>query len=870
LEIFQFNLYNSPNIYSLNKSIIRMRVKLGKQAETPTKNIKNFNTSIIKLFPGLVDHKCALGYKGGFIERLTEGTYMAHVAEHLCLELQTMLGYKAFHGKARLVQGDMYDIIFECKHLIIGKECGIFIVGLINSLINETEFSFPEQFERLKDFSLKYEPGPSSTAIIKEAENRGIPVSEFPDSGILRLGYGRYQKYLSSTIYENTSCISVDISCDKSLTKFILSEEQLPVTMGNTCNTLDAALSEAHRIGYPIVVKPRHGNHGSHVFIDINSDEEVEEAFLQVIDFKKEVIVEKFIRGQDYRLLIINGKMAAAAQRVPANIIGDGRSSIGELIEVENLNSLRGEDHEKPLTKIKVDNHTHKLLKSMDLKIHSVPEMNQRVLLKRTANLSTGGTAIDCTDIVHPKNKEIAETAARLIGLDIAGVDMVIPDIENPIAEDYGAIIEVNAAPGIRMHLHPSSGADRNVAASILDMIFPENASHSIPIVSVTGTNGKTTTTRMISHILMQKGLKVGKTTTDGIYINNECIHKVDASGPVSARRILNNKEIDAAVLETARGGMLREGLAYHQADVAVFTNLSEDHLGVDGVNSLEELLNIKSLVVEAVKEKGSCILNADDEWVMKVRNKAKGSIVLFSTDTNNHHIRKHLAAGGRAVYQLNKSIYYEYKNTQTEIISLKDIPSTYLGKLRHNVYNSMAAVGACLALGIPLDIIRDALKTFRADQISNPGRFNVFDLNKFKVILDYGHNIEGYKATIEGIKALNPTRMVGVIGMPGDREDGHIKKVAEIAAKSFDYILIKEDNDLRGRKPLEVANIMFNRAIECGMSKENLRIVPNEADALRIALKSAKKGDIITAFFEKMGIMVKTLDAYRQNHMLH
>jgi cyanophycin synthetase len=863
MEIQELKVFNAPNIFSVEEPIVKIQVKLGEFVDVPTKDIGNINENIIRLFPGIKDHKCAKGYVGGFVERLKEGTYLAHVTEHLCLEIQRMLGYDIKHGKARQVKDDIYNIIFSCSHPIIGKACGTFIINTMNALIAGKKVDISTEFERLKKICIKYDMGISTGSIISEAKKREIPVSIVNDGELVRLGYGMYQKCISATLYEGTSSISVDVACNKQLTKTLLEEASIPVPKGKTVLDIEEAILEANTISFPVVVKPKNGNKGKFVFTNVENEDELKAAFSQAVTFDGEVIIEKNIKGKDYRILVVNGKMVAAAERVPAHITCDGQHSVEELIDIENQNQLRGEDHEKPLTKIKVDENVKAVLAKQGISLSHIPEANKKIWLRENANLSTGGVAYDCTDLVHPENKEIFEAASTTIGLDIAGIDVVTHDISKSIKSDNGAIVEVNAAPGIRMHLNPARGIKRDVVSPILDMMFPVGTPSSIPVVSITGTNGKTTTTRMISSILRHQGLTVGTTTTHGIYINDRCIEDGDTTGPKSAKRILNNREVEVAVLETARGGIVRNGLAYEKADVAVFTNLTEDHLGIDGINTMEELLQAKSLVIEAVKDNGACILNADDPWVMKSRYKAKGKQILFSMDDKNAVLLEHIGDGETVIYKRDNGIYIVSKGRVRKFISFRDIPVTLDGRLKHNIYNSMAAIGASFALGVSFDVIEEALSEFTCDAGVNPGRFNIYDLGEFKVVLDYGHNVDGYRVTIEGLEALNPTRLVGVIGVPGDRRDADIFNLGKISGSSFDYIFIKEDMDLRERQPLEVANLLCRGTLAGGASEDQIEIIPDEKEALRKALKQAQNGDVIVAFFEKMEPLVEIIKEY-------
>lgn len=864
MEIQELKTFDAPNIYSVREPIVKIKIKLGELAEIPTKDIGDINDNIMRLFPGIKDHKCATGYVGGFIDRLQEGTYLAHVTEHLCLETQRILGYDIKHGKARQVKDDVYNVIFSCIHPEIGKACGIFVINTLKKLIEGESVDIREEIKNLKKLCVKYDIGVSTSAIIKEAKKRGIPVSFVNNGELVRLGYGKYQKSILATLYEGTSSIAVDVACNKELTKALLDEVSIPVPKGKSVSDIEEAILVANEIGYPVVVKPKNGNKGKFVFINVKGEDGLKDAFVQAVTFDGKVIIEKYIEGKDYRILVVDGKVVAAAEKVPAHVIGDGQHSVQELIDIENRNEHRGEDHEKPLTKIKIDENVENVLAKQGMSLSHVPEVSKTAWLRENANLSTGGQAYDCTDVIHPENREIFAAAAKTIGLDIAGIDVVAQDISKPMNTSGGAIIEVNAAPGIRMHLNPSKGIKRDVVSPILEMMFPEGKPSSIPIVSITGTNGKTTTTRMISSILRRRGLIVGTTTTHGIYINGKCIENGDTTGPKSANRILHNPEVEAAVLETARGGIVRDGLAFEKADVAVFTNLTEDHLGVDDINTMDELLKVKSLVIEAVKDDGACILNADDPWIMKAREKAKGRQILFSMDENNPMLVEHIGSGGTLIYKRDSKIYVVKNGNVRRSISLRDIPATLDGKLKHNIYNSMAAIGACFALGVPFYIIEESLSEFTCDDQVNPGRFNIYDMGEFKVVLDYGHNIDGYRVTIEGLEALKPSRLVGIIGVPGDRLDTDIFNIGKISGRSFDYIIAKEDKDLRGRKPLEVANLLCCGALSEGISGESVEIIPDEKEALRKALQQALSGDIIVVFFEKMEPLVELLKNYK------
>lgn len=869
MKLLEVRAITSPNIYSLDQDVIVMRLKLGKYLDTPTKDIPGFNAKIREYFPGLKEHKCTMGYVGGFLARLEEGTYLAHVTEHLCLEVQRMLGSDVQYGKARNEAADIYKVVFACQNLTVGKACGYFIFDVVSKLVRGEQVGFAENFKSLKKLSLTYDRGVSTGAIYAEAEKRGIPATEIAGSGLIRLGYGKYQRYISATLFENTSSIAVDIACDKALTKTLLDEVSIPVPEGQVCLTLEEAFRCAEEIGYPVVVKPKCGCKGKYVTVNITEPEELTKAFGDALKLGPEVIVEKYIKGKEYRILVVNGQVTAVAQRLPARVKGDGQHTIKELIEIENSSELRGDDHEKPLTKIKIDEHVRRVLAKKDLTLGYIPAPGRIINLRTNSNLSTGGVAIDQTADIHPCNKKAAELAVKTIGLDIAGIDMVIPDIAKPIKRGYGAIVEVNAAPGIRMHLQPTYGQKRDVVSPILDMIYPPGKKFAIPIIAVTGTNGKTTTTRMINHILKHCGQTVGMTTTQGIYINSKCLEEGDTTGYKSAQRILNNRQIDAAVLEIARGGIIKKGLGYKRADVAVFTNLSNDHLGIDGINSLEELFHVKSLVTEAVKPEGCCVLNADDRWALQAREKAGGKIVLFTLDSNNPEVQSHIRAGGQAIFLQNGDIIAAKGAIGSYVIDVRSIPATLGGILKHNIANSLAAVAACFALGVPLLTINKALRSFSCEPCINPGRFNIFELGTFRIVLDYGHNYEGYRVTIDGLKKLKASRLTGVIGVPGDRRNEDILEIGKLAGSSFDRLIIKEDAHLRERRPLEVAELLKNGALASGIKAENIRIIPQEGEALKYALNTACQGEIIAVFFEKMEPLLKIIQKFKTDIIL-
>ncbi|NJD03927.1 MAG: cyanophycin synthetase, partial [Ruminiclostridium sp.] len=646
--------------------------------------------------------------------------------------------------------------------------------------------------------------------------------------------------------------------------KQILSSNDIPVPYGDIAYTFQAALMSASHIGYPVVVKPFDANQGKGVTLSIKEGYELECAFNEAVKFSKGVIVEKFVVGKDYRILVVGDRVAAVSERIPPFVTGDGVHTVNELVLAENGNPLRGDDHEKQLTKIKIDGTALQVLHRNGLSIDSVPLPEKKVFLRENGNLSTGGTARDCTDDIHPVNSAMAVKAARLLGLDVAGIDVTTCDISIPIRRGEGAVIEVNAAPGLRMHLYPTEGRARNVTKDIIDMIYPEGEPYTIPIISITGTNGKTTVTRLISHVLALTGMTVGMTTTSGIFIGNQCISKGDNTGPVSAGIVLSDKRVEAAVLETARGGIVRKGLGYDLADVGVVVNISEDHLGVDGINTLEDLAFAKALVVEAVKKDGYAVLNADDEMTPFLLQRVNSRVILFTRQTDNLLIFKHVESGEKAVYVKDGSVYADAAEAENFIIKLEDVPITFSGKAECNVENSLAAISALYALDIPSALIREGLKTFKPDILTNPGRFNIINMGDFQVMLDYGHNPAGYSAVTACMANIKAGRYVGVIGMPGDRSNKNIKEVGVICGHTFAQLYIKEDVDLRGRKPGEVAGLLYDAALSTGMDKDFVEVIHSELKALETAIINAQQDDLIVVFYEDFESMLKLVESMK------
>ncbi|MDO9573626.1 MAG: cyanophycin synthetase, partial [Candidatus Contubernalis sp.] len=853
MHIEDIRAFSGRNIYSHHPCVL-MRLNLQKWAGISTEKVPGFKDKIVKEIPELNEHFCSLGRPGGFVDRMEEGTFFGHVIEHTAIELQRKIGYPLNFGKTRGTDDPkVYQVIYSYDVKEVGFGAGYIAVNLVKSILEGKEYLLQEKLKELAQIAAKYDYGPSTKAIIEAARKRSIPVIPLKEgTSLIQLGTGIHQKRFKSTISGETSCMAVDLAGDKGMCKDLLEQAGIPVPPGGTMDSLKEALELAEHIGCPVVLKPHNGNHGKGVTLNIDEKEELVEAFKEASVYSSSVVVEKQLEGGNYRLLVVGGSLVAASKRVPPFVLGDGTSNINELIQKLNSDPIRGEGHEKPLTQIKVDSHLLRVLKKKEMDLKSVPSRGQKVFLRDNGNLSTGGYAEDVSDRVHPENKYMAERAAKILGLDIAGLDIISRDISIPLLENGGAIIEINAAPGIRMHEHPSIGKPRRAGEAIVDMLFPPGKETRIPVISITGTNGKTTVTRMVSHLLKQKGLTVGMTSTDGIYINDRRILKGDTTGPISAQTILKESSVDVAVLETARGGIIRGGLGYDFCEIGVITNISGDHLGQDGINDIQDLLYVKSLVAEAVKPGGYVILNADDPNVVEISRWAKVEVIYFSKKSSNLILKRHLAHGGKAVFIKAGSIYLAEEQEIKFLVKVTDLPVTLKGKASHHTENALAAAAVGKAFGLTGKDLAKGLKTFFLSLDHNPGRGNIFDYGNFKVIVDYGHNEAGFLSAAEMGRKIGARRMVGVIGVPGDRSDELIKKAGAAAGKVFDFIYIKEDQSLRGREKGEVAFFLEQGIKESG-SKIKPEIILREEDALITALKRVEEGDIVIIFYEKL-----------------
>ena len=856
MKIIQKRIYEGQNIYS-HKKCIRIDMDLEGYCEIPSKEIPNFNFNLVKLIPELKTHRCGIDEEGGFVKRLEEGTYLAHICEHTMIAIQNNLGIDVSYGKAREIEGDMYYIIVEYEYKNTVNEVAKLAVDLMNCLIKQIPINFNGRIDIIKAILQNEQMGCTTKAICDAAKEYNLPIMQLGDSNIYQIGYGKMSRIIEASIGSKTKCVGVDISCDKLLTKQLLKNQNIPVADGSKVFNVIGLLQDAEKIGYPVVLKPQCGNKGQGVILNIKNQKQLINTYINLRKNQKDIIIEKYFEGNDYRVCLVNYKVEAVALRLAPFVIGNGMYNLRRLIDILNEDPLRGEDHEKALTKVKVDSELTSCLSKRNLDLDYIPKEGEKVLLRENANLSTGGMAIDCTEEICQENIECCINAAKTLGLDICGIDICAKDISIPLKESNGIIMEVNAAPGIRMHHYPWKGKKRNIGKAILEMLYDEKPKN-IPIVSITGTNGKTTTTRLISHVLKKMGNCVGMTCTDGIYLNDKCIHKGDDSGFDSAKTILMNNEVDIAVLETARGGLVRRGLAYNLADVGIITNVTNDHLGLDGINSIEELSFTKALVGEAVKKNGVVVINADDKYSKTIINRFEAEKIYFSKFKDNPLIQENISNGKTAVFIEDNKICVVNDNRKYEIVSIKELPISYAGKLEYNIENAMAACAGLVGLNIDYCMISKGLMDFKLNSDNNRGRFNMYDYGGRKVILDYAHNIEGYKSVMSSLKKMkNGNNLIGVIGIPGDRKDDIGYAIGEICAKNLDKIIIKEDKDKRGRKSGEVAAIL-EKAILKTNKNTNLKICLDEVKALKYAIEISEKDDIIIVFYEKLDSLLE------------
>ena len=888
LRILSSRIYRGPNVWHYDQAI-QLVVDLGVLEDFPTNLLPGFADELVKLLPGLGNHSCSRGKRGGLVERLYEGTWVGHVAEHVALQLQQAVGHDMRRGKTRQVKGirGQYNVIYAYQDESVGLAAGQLAVKLINHLITpDPDFDFAAALETFIVRGERTAYGPSTQAIVDEAEARDIPHIRLNSASLIQLGQGVHQQRIRATMTSNTSSVAVDIASNKELTLQLLAAAGLPVPRAASVRTADEAVRQAERIGYPVVVKPMDGNHGRGVCLNLTSADAVRTAFdiAREQSRRGDIQVENFVTGKDYRCLVIDGKIAAIAERVPAHVIGDGTSTIVELVERTNTDPRRGVGHEKVLTRIKLDAAAIDLVAQQGFGVDDVPAKDTVIKLSLTGNMSTGGISIDRTFEAHPENIEIAEEAARVVGLDIAGIDFIAPDITQPVRETGGGICEVNAAPGFRMHTHPTVGDPQYIAKPVIDMLFPPGTASRIPIIAVTGTNGKTTTARMIAHIFKGIGRKVGMTSTDGVVVDERLIIRADASGPRSARMVLQNPRVDMGVFEVARGGILREGLGYERNDVGVVLNVQPDHLGLRGVDTLEQLANVKAVIVEAVPRSGYAVLNADDRLVRAMRRRCSGRVIWFTMAEPGSSLRDsvddHCRRGGRAVVlersDLGDMVVVKEGRRSMQVAWTHLLPATFGGRAMMNVQNAMAAAAAAFAAGASLHDIRQGLRTFSTSYYLSPGRLNELAVEGRTVIIDYCHNVPGMRMlgdfvdktgdAMDATAELGKLSRIGVIATAGDRRDDDMRELGMVAAGHFDVVIVREDTALRGRQRGETADLIaagIRNAMGEGIRCKQVDIVVDELASTRHAMAHSNPGDLVVLCVDKHAAVLAELESY-------
>ncbi len=847
MKIVDIKTMNGPNYWSIRRhKLIVMRLDLEDLEQRPTNTIDGFYERLKTLFPSMYGHRCSPGVPGGFFQRVEEGTWMGHVIEHIALEIQTLAGMNCGFGRTReTTTKGIYFVVFNYFEQKAGIYAAKAAVRIADSLINNTPYHVEDDIQKLREIREEERLGPSTGSIVEEAIKRKIPYIRLNGRSLVQLGYGINQRRLQATVVSTTSSIAVEIACDKEDTKNLLEAAEIPVPKGRICYDEDDLESAASRIGYPLVTKPINGNHGKGATTNMRNWEELKVGFEAAKKYSRSVIVEKFITGHDHRILVINYKFVAAARRTPACVVGDGKHTIQQLIDIVNSDPRRGYGHEKVLTAIKIDSFTENILKDKEFTLETVLEKDYELLLKPTANISTGGTATDITDIVHPSNIFMCERIARIIGLDICGIDIMAPDLSTPLNENGGAVLEVNAAPGFRMHLDPTEGIARNVAEPVIDMLYPPGTSARIPIVAITGTNGKTTTTRLMAHLCKQVGFKVGYTTTDGVYIQNEMMMKGDCTGPVSAEFVLKDPTVDFAVLECARGGILRAGLGFHNCDIGIVTNIAADHLGLQGIDTIEQLARVKAVVVESIFPEGHAILNADDDLVYKMKDGLECKVAYFSMDETNPRIVEHTKKGGLAAVYENGYVTIMKGAWKIRVDKVSNIPMTFGGRAEFNIANCLPVVLAAYLRNFKIEDIKSALQTFIPSPAQTPGRMNMFNFKNFTVMVDYAHNTAGIQAIGKFINKTDASKKVGIIAGVGDRRDEDTISLGAEAAKIFDEIIIRQDRNLRGRSENEIIDLMIKGIREVNDNMK-VTILPLEKEAINYAINNAEKDSFI------------------------
>src|SRR5450631_2867190 len=869
MRILERNVYVGPSMYA-HFPVIKLLLDLGALEQWPSGKLgPSFVDALLAVLPGLQEHGCSYQVAGGLIRRMREddGTWLGHVLEHVAIELQNIAGEEVTFGKTRGAgRPGVYTVVYEYAQRDEGIAAGDLGLRLLSSLLPAAirpdgtvpdGWNWQEARDEFIRFAQRRALGPSTASLVRAAEQRGIPWLRLNDQSLVQLGHGKYQQRIQATVTSRTSHIAVELASDKEETNKILGLLGLPVPKQELVHSEAQAVRAARRIGLPVVTKPYNGNHGRGISIRLNTDEEVAQGYLVAREHSRSVIVETFLEGDDHRLLVVNGELVAATRRTPGHVVGNGQHTISQLIEIVNQDPRRGVGHEKVLTRLELDAQAQKMLEGAGLRADSIPPASQVVYLRSTANLSTGGTATDVTDVIHPDNREMAERAVRAIGLDVGGVDFLSKNITESYRQIGGGICEVNAAPGFRMHVAPSEGTPRDVAAPVIDMLFPAGASTRVPIAAITGTTGKTTTARMLAHIAKMGGYTPGLTTTDGVYIDGQRTVQGDMTGPVSARMVLADPQIDIAVLETARGGLLRAGMGVTEVNVGAVLNVQSDHLGLKGIDTLEQLGELKRIVVEVATD--CAVLNADDPLVLKMAGHTEAKIICYVT-MNPHHalVREHIRAGGRACALeagVNGQMMTLYdRGGHIPLLWTHLIPATLEGRATHNVQNAMFAAAMAFSLGMKLDAIRQGLRTFDSTFFQVPGRMNVFNEHPFKVLFDYGHNAHAVGMVADLALRLDVTgRRIVVLAGPGDRRDEDLIAIARAVAGRFDHYICRRDDHLRNRTPDEVPRLQAQALRAAGVADNAISIIPDEQEAIEAALRMGETGDLLLIFADAL-----------------
>ncbi len=865
MRILDNAVFVGPSLYA-HFPVIRLDIDLGPLEDWPSGKLgPGFTEPLIAALPGLKDHGCSYGKPGGFVRRLTEGegTWMGHILEHVALELQNVAGETVTFGKTRSrgPKGHYY-VVYQYEQEDVGVEAGRLALTLLHSILAPElrpdssvppGFDFAAERDEFIRFAQRRALGPSTMALVRAADERRIPWIRLNEQSLIQFGHGRYQQRIQATVTSRTPHIAVELASDKEETNRILGNLGLPVPQQRLVQTADDAAAAAEKIGYPVVVKPYNANHGRGITVHLTTADQVRNAFAVAREHSRSVIIESFIVGEDHRMLVINGELIAVAKRVPGHVVGDGVHTIEELVEQVNQDPRRGVGHEKVLTRLEFDHQADTLLARRGYTRQTIPPSGEQVYLRATGNLSTGGTATDMTDLVHPDNIEMAVRAVKAIGLDVGGVDFLSTDITESYKEIGGAICEVNAAPGFRMHMAPSEGRPRDVGGAVMDMLFPPGTPSRIPIAAVTGTNGKTTTARMLAHIHKLAGHHVGLTSTDGVYIDGQRTVAGDMTGPLATRMVLSDPAVDVAVLEIARGGLLRAGMGVRHCDVGAVLNVKADHLGLRGIGTLGQLAEVKRIVVEVARD--TAILNADDPLCLKMADYTQAKQLCYVTmDPSHELVREHIQEGGRGVV-LESGIkghmitLYDH-GAHIPLLWTHLIPATLEGRAMHNVQNAMFAAAMAFSLGLKLEDIRHGLRTFDTTFFQAPGRMNIYDEHPFKVILDYGHNPAAVEAMCQLVKRLDVQgRRLCVLAAPGDRRDEDVAEIGRIAAGHFDHYICRRDDQLRGRKPDEVPKLLRDALLANGIAADRIQMIPDEQMAVDAALREATAGDLVLIF---------------------